>query len=111
MSELRKDPVTGRWVIIASERENRPGALPADFPDEYPTHGDRCPFCEGNEDMTPNEVLAFRDRNSQRNKPGWWVRVVPNKYPAMRIEGPTLRVGEGDEMISGLARLARSVRV
>ncbi|HBF34453.1 TPA: galactose-1-phosphate uridylyltransferase [Candidatus Sumerlaeota bacterium] len=103
MSELRKDPVTGRWVIIASERGNRPGALPGEFPEEFPTHGSRCPFCEGNEDMTPNEVLAFRDRNSQRNKPGWWVRVVPNKYPAMRIEGPTLRVGEGMyDMMSGI---------
>ena len=101
MSELRKDPVTGRWVIIASERENRPGVTLPNFADTPPPGP--CPFCEGNESYTPPEVLAFRDRNSQRNQKGWWVRVIPNKFPAMKIEGPTLRVGEGMyDMMSGI---------
>lgn len=101
MSELRKDPVTGRWVIIASERENRPNSALQNA-HEMP-EGDHCPFCEGNEAETPPEVLAFRSANSQRDGKGWWVRVVPNKYPAMMIEGQNRRIGEGMyDMMSGI---------
>lgn len=102
MSELRKDAVIGRWVIIASERENRPGAMEPLGPPPRALDGP-CPFCEGNEQHTPPEVLAFRNRNSRRDSTGWWVRVVPNKFPAMTIEGQTLRVGEGMyDMMSGI---------
>lgn len=102
MSELRKDSVTGRWVIIASEREHRPGGIPkAPIPEDIPESD--CPFCSGKEQETPREVLAFRDPDTPPNTPGWWVRVVPNKYPAMKIEGQTLRVGEGMyDMMSGI---------
>lgn len=54
-----------------------------------------CPFCEGSEDKTPNEILAYREQDSQREQPGWRVRVVPNKYPALAIEGELLKRGEG----------------
>ncbi len=53
-----------------------------------------CPFCPGNEERTPPEVLAYRDDGSP-NTPGWSVRVVPNKFPALRIEGELERTGEG----------------
>src|SRR5262249_61897223 len=84
MPELRKDPIVGRWVIIATDRAKRPLPIRAEMPpgDEGP-----CPFCEGSEQETPNEILAYRDRNSQPNTRGWRVRVVPNKYPALPIEG------------------------
>ena len=46
-----------------------------------------CPFCEGSEDKTPHEILAYRDRDTRPNEKGWRVRVVPNKFPALQIEG------------------------
>jgi UDPglucose--hexose-1-phosphate uridylyltransferase len=103
MSELRKDPVTGRWVIIASEREHRPGSDLETESDFFDAASSPCPFCEGNEKNTPPEILAFRGSNSLRDGKGWWVRVVPNKYPAMKIEGLSRRVGEGMyDMMNGI---------
>ncbi|MBI5116186.1 DUF4931 domain-containing protein [Candidatus Poribacteria bacterium] len=92
MPELRKDPVVGRWVIIATER----GKRPMDFHPE-PVSDDTgfCPFCEGHEDKTPPEILAFRDNHQVANGPGWNVRVVPNKFPALRIEGEMGKAGVG----------------
>lgn len=82
MSELRYEPVTRRWVIIATERAKRP----SDFaPPEQPKkkEGQECPFCPGNEALTPPEVMAYREGGTAPNTPGWQVRVVPNKYPAL----------------------------
>ena len=92
MPELRKDPVTGRWVIIATDRAKRP----TDFVrDKVQIRGSGfCPFCTGNESKTPPEILAYRS-NGDRNGPGWTVRVVPNKFPALGIEGNLSREGEG----------------
>jgi UDPglucose--hexose-1-phosphate uridylyltransferase len=89
--ELRKDPVVGRWVIIATERARRP----TDFQrDPVRARGDTCVFCEGNEDKTPPEILAGRG-DSAPNGPGWTFRVVANKFPALRIEGDLDATGEG----------------
>ena len=76
---VQKDPVTGRWVVIASERAKRPQHQNV----TGPSAGlEPCPFCAGNEAMTPAEVLAYRDARARPNSPGWRVRLVPNKYPA-----------------------------
>jgi len=85
MPELRKDPVIGRWVIVAEERALRPH----DFvvAQDEKTGAGFCPFCAGNEAKTPAEVFAFRDTGGESNGPGWKVRVVPNKFPVLRIEG------------------------
>ncbi|RPJ01509.1 MAG: galactose-1-phosphate uridylyltransferase, partial [Deltaproteobacteria bacterium] len=92
MPELRKDPVLGRWVIISTER----GRRPSDFkPEERSSTGGFCPLCEGNEDKTPPEVLAFRNNGTPPNTQGWSLRVVPNKFPALRIEGDLNREGDG----------------
>ena len=92
MPELRKDPVIGRWVIISSER----GKRPSDFEDlEEHRKNEFCPFCYGHEDNTPPEIFALRPDNSKANSPGWKLRVVPNKFPALRIEGQLNRQGEG----------------
>jgi UDPglucose--hexose-1-phosphate uridylyltransferase len=90
--ELRKDPVMGGWVIIATERSRRP----SDFLREQPPkpNGRVCPLCPGHENITPPEVLAFRDGGGP-NQPGWRVRVIPNKFPALRVEGELNREGEG----------------
>ena len=92
MPELRKDPITGRWVIIATDRAKRP----TDFVRQTvpPPSGGVCPFDYGNEHKTPPEVLAFRDSGG-RDEPGWRVRVVPNKFPVLGIEGELNRQGEG----------------
>ncbi|HEV2245576.1 MAG TPA: galactose-1-phosphate uridylyltransferase [Terriglobia bacterium] len=93
MPELRKDPITGRWVIIATERAKRP----SDFVrDKVEIRGSGfCPFCYGNESKTPPEIVAYRGDGSTRNSPGWSLRVVPNKFPALGIEGSLNRQGEG----------------
>jgi UDPglucose--hexose-1-phosphate uridylyltransferase len=92
MPELRKDPVVGRWVIMATERSKRP----SDFahPPQERKGSASCPFCYGHEKDTPPEVLAYRDSGAE-NQPGWRVRAVPNKFPALRIEGPLGRRGDG----------------
>ena len=84
MSELRKDPVTGRWVIISTER----GKRPSDFGiQKNKSKEGFCPFDPGNEDKTPPEILAFRQDGTPPNGPGRRLRVVPNKFPALRVEG------------------------
>jgi len=92
LPELRKDPVTGRWVIIATDRARRPN--------DFTRHtvvlkGGFCPFCPGNESKTPPEILAYRNGHGERDKPGWSVRVVPNKFPALGIEGNLDRRADG----------------
>ena len=92
MPELRKDPIVGRWVIIATERAKRP----RDFRVEpQPARHAFCPFCAGNEERTPPEIIAYRERGTESNRPGWRVRVVPNKFPALRVEGDLHKRGEG----------------
>ncbi len=91
MPELRKDPITGRWVIISTERAKRPH----DFvTDSSPRKGGICPLCPGNESMTPPEVYAVRN-GGEPDSPGWTVRVVPNKFPALRVEGSLGKSADG----------------
>jgi UDPglucose--hexose-1-phosphate uridylyltransferase len=92
MPELRKDPITERWVIISTERGKRPSDWPAE---PKVRSGGFCPFCPGNEDKTPPEVHAIRPGTDQKNVAGWKIRVVPNKFPALQIEGDLNRRGEG----------------
>ncbi|MBD3237403.1 MAG: galactose-1-phosphate uridylyltransferase [Candidatus Eisenbacteria bacterium] len=92
MPELRRDPVIGRWVIIASGRASRP----KDFEHAVPrTLDNDCPFCGGQEVQTPPETFALRPAEGRPDGPGWQVRVVSNKYPALQIEGQLQRRGEG----------------
>lgn len=92
MAELRKDPIIGRWVIISTER----GKRPHDFVVESEvTRGGFCPFDPGNEHTTPPEILAYREDGSAPNTPGWLLRVVNNKFPALSREEELDRRGEG----------------
>jgi len=93
MPELRKDPISDRWVIISKDRTPRPG----DFVRESVpmTRTDRhCPFCSGQEERTPPELLAHRN-GSAANRPGWSLRVIPSNAPVLRVEGELEREGEG----------------
>jgi UDPglucose--hexose-1-phosphate uridylyltransferase len=93
LPELRKDPITGRWIIIATDRAKRP----TDFSREQVViQGGRfCPFCPGNEQKTPPEILAYRPPGGGPNESGWTLRVVPNKFPVLRVEGELNRQGHG----------------
>ncbi|HVO19982.1 MAG TPA: DUF4931 domain-containing protein [Anaeromyxobacter sp.] len=94
MPELRRDPIIGRWVIIATERARRPSEF-AHVPAAARSDG-MCPFCPGHEDKTPREVYAVgRGPGQPANGPGWKVRVVPNRFPALKIEGELDRQAEG----------------
>jgi UDPglucose--hexose-1-phosphate uridylyltransferase len=92
MPELRKDPIIGRWVIIAVERARRPKSFKPAFiePEEQV-----CPFCEGRETQTPPEIFAIRKEGTKGGEPGWQTRVVPSKTPFFRIEGEINRHGKG----------------
>ncbi len=92
MPELRKDPVVGRWVIISTERSRRPSNF---VPEVLPPSQAFSPFALGREDMTPPEVYAVRPGGGKPNTPGWQVRVVPNKFPALEVEGQLDRRGDG----------------
>ncbi len=93
MPELRRDPIVGRWVIIATERAKRPSDVPRV---REGVSGTLCPFCPGQEDKTPPEVYAVgRPAQARPNETGWRVRVVPNRYPALMIEGELEREASG----------------
>jgi UDPglucose--hexose-1-phosphate uridylyltransferase len=96
MPELRRDPIVGRWVIIATERARRPNQ----FRRAEDPPGGLCPFCPGHEDKTPAEVYVSGRPAVPANTTGWKVRVVPNRYPALMIEGDLDReaVGIYDQM-------------
>ncbi len=83
MSELRLNPLLGRWVTVATDRRTRPSSfdirhLPVEHDPNRP-----CPFCPGNEEDTPPALVTDGPSGA------WRVRVVPNRYPAF----------EGDEQL------------
>jgi UDPglucose--hexose-1-phosphate uridylyltransferase len=90
MPELRKDPINGRWVIIATERAKRPAGISRE-PD--PPIDEVDPFLPGNEHLTPPAILTYYDESSPQRR--WLVRVIPNKFPALRVEGELRREGVG----------------
>ena len=92
MSELRRDPILGRWNIIETEGPLGPAAFEVD---PHTPASSKCPFCYGNEAITPPEIYAVRPAGSPANGPGWSLRVVANKFPALKIEGDLDRRGLG----------------
>ena len=100
MPELRQEPLTRRWVIISTERAKRP----QDFkPKPIESHAGDCVFCAGNEEKTPPEIWAYRSPETGRDQPGWWVRTIPNKFPALGIEG------EMNERVNGLHKTMNGI--
>jgi UDPglucose--hexose-1-phosphate uridylyltransferase len=96
MPELRRDPIIGRWVIIATERAKRPDQFVSSAVEKEDLKpGERCPFCEGNESMTPPEIYAVRKAAGAPDTPGWDVRVVPSISPLLNIGGNLDRHGHG----------------
>jgi len=85
MSEFRKDPLHNKWVLVVPTRGKRPHAFSYEDISEEKKDKKNCPFCEGNESMTPPEVDSFR-KKGKAGEPGWLIRVFPNKYPALNKE-------------------------
>ena len=80
MRQLRKDPLTERWVIVEQDKPMLEFAVQPNVKSSK-----ACPFCPGNEAMTPPEIFVYPKKGA--SKPSeWQVRVVPNKFPALRIE-------------------------
>src|SRR2546426_6827464 len=105
MPDLRRDPIVGRWVIISTDRAQRR----SDFRQVAPPLPAQplCPLCPGNEAQTPPEILAYRTTGGAPNTSGWSLRVIPNKFPALQIEGDLGREGVGlyDRMKIGRAHV------
>jgi UDPglucose--hexose-1-phosphate uridylyltransferase len=94
MPQLRQDRTTKEWVIIATERSKRPHDFKKrEVAIARPAYKEDCPFCPGNEHLTPHETLAYRS-GGQADSKGWWVRVVPNRFPALSPEGSLERKEE-----------------
>ncbi len=92
MAELRREPILQRWVVITGQPWE---ALVETLRRPRDKSADSCPFCPGQEHQTPPEIFALRDPSTSQNQRGWSVRVVPNKFPALRIEGEIERAAEG----------------
>lgn len=102
MSELRFDPIRRRWSIIATERRFRPHEFKRPGPDK-PGDVGACPFEYGKEGATPDEIFAIAKEPRQPNGPNWQVRVVANKFPALRVEGELSREAVGMfDRVSGI---------
>ncbi len=86
MSEFRYNRLKDTWSIIAEERAKRPHDYATHIHEEEIGDVKRCPFEYGNEFMTPPEVFAIREKGTKPDTPGWKVRVIPNKYPAVNPE-------------------------
>ena len=88
MSELRQDPTTFDWIIMAKERAKRPDQFKKDKADKgpLPAHNKLCPFCLGNEGLTPEAEAVYGDAVK------WNIRVIPNKFAALIPVGDTVRV-------------------
>ncbi len=100
MPELRQNLLTREWVIIAKERARRPEEFKSKKEKkELPEYKKECPFCPGNEKMTPYESFTIQE------KKGWKVRVIPNKFPALASEG------KRDRHIEGIHRFMSGVGI
>jgi UDPglucose--hexose-1-phosphate uridylyltransferase len=91
MPEFRQNMVSKEWVIIATERAKRPDQFlqKKEGRKPLPSHQKDCPFCPGNESMTPPPVFSI-ERNGN-----WSLRVVPNKFAALQSDLTTKRKHEG----------------
>ena len=101
MTEFRRDPIAGHWVLVHTEDSMGPKDF--DIEDHAPYQQGICQFCAGRESFTPPEVDAVRLNGSSANHTGWNVRVVPNKFPALRIEGNI------DKRLNGIFEMSNGV--
>lgn len=92
-TELRRDPLSGRNVIVAVQRSKRPHRVGSGSTAEADGYD---PFAEGNEHDTPAETLSLRHVDSQPDGVGWLLRVVPNRFPAVTQANTSEHIGESN---------------
>lgn len=97
MPELRFNLITKEWVIIATERAKKPGTFKCrGIKKSLPSLENICPFCPGNEAKTPDEIFRISDGEQ------WKIRVVPNKFAALRRDSEKVRINDGlKHIVSG----------
>jgi len=100
MRELRRDPIIGQWVIVHTDDSLSPQDYERE--DQTPRHKETCQFCPGREHQTPPEIDALYDNGSKASSK-WRVRVVPNKFPVLKIEGDL------DEQKQGLFEMSNGI--
>ena len=97
--ELRRDPLSGEDVIIATERVVERPPSP-----EHPLGPEQCPFCPGHESHTPPTIQAI-ERDGR-----WVARAFANRRPALVVEDPNqpamvlrhAQLGDGLQIIKGV---------
>jgi UDPglucose--hexose-1-phosphate uridylyltransferase len=99
--EIRTDPLTGLRAIVAGGRATRPGGELRVTPPE-PIDPETDAFAEGYEDRTPPELYALRPAGGEPDGPGWSVRVVPNRYPALAAVAPEPEPDARPELFAAL---------
>lgn len=109
MAKYVPDVRTQRWVVIAQSRIGRPQSSVSPSPVKISA----CPFCYGNESLTPPETYRIGD--GEKDQAGWKVRVVPNKYPItdiheVIIHSPDHEKGLHELPLEQVARVLRSYR-
>ncbi|MFQ5863694.1 MAG: DUF4931 domain-containing protein [bacterium] len=98
VNQLRRDPITGRWTIIIENKYDIHQLVCNKLPRERTPENKKeshCQFCEGFETETPSEIFSIRLDNSQKNEPGWSVRVIPDQKPILQIYGDLNNRGVG----------------
>lgn len=92
MPELRQNIATKEWVIIATERAKKPEDFVKEKKEQKnrPAYLETCPFCPGNEQMSPVQTASILD-----SKGHWLVRAIPNKFPALAKEGALVYKEDG----------------
>ena len=82
MSQLRLNPLTGRWVTIVADRAERPTDFAPRAAQIEGVPGRPCPFCPGNEEATLPALETLDEGGA------WKMRVIPNLYPAFEGDEP-----------------------
>ncbi len=77
--ELRQNPITEKWVAIATERAKRPDSFKEERKTQQPLQRYKadCPFCNLAKYPQEPDILRLPDDES-----AWQVHIFPNKYPA-----------------------------
>lgn len=77
MAELRRDPVSGNWIVsgYATTKSDSVG---------------ECPFCPGHENLTPKAIKEITD-----NEGSWLARCFPSLNPVFAIEVEESKRAEG----------------
>ena len=89
MNQLRLDPLTGRWVVVSTDRAVRPKAFTPRMASIQADTSRPCPFCPGNEETNSPTLETLGPDGT------WLVRVVPNLYPAFEGNAPFVVTNRG----------------